>query len=178
MRSLILSGLVVVLASPAAAQSRMFVEGRVGMAVPTFDIADVATSGTAFGGTLGYRLGDRMTLMGEVDFGMHKDEPTETVDIQTRHYMAKLGLRVAGSEAGKWDVSLNLGAGAVTFAIEDGPSYTYPAINAGAKIAYRFSPSLALVVSPQGDIAFTDEDELTTTNAWVWPVTAGLRITF
>jgi hypothetical protein len=34
------------------------------------------------------------------------------------------------------------------------------------------------VLSPQGDIAFADEDELGTTNAWVWPVTAGVRVRF
>ena len=51
-------------------------------------------------------------------------------------------------------------------------------INAGAKIAYNFSRSLALVLSPQGDIAFSDEDEVTTSNAWVWPFTAGLRVSF
>ena len=36
----------------------------------------------------------------------------------------------------------------------------------------------ALVLSPQGDIAFTKKDELGTDNAWVWPITAGLRLNF
>lgn len=34
------------------------------------------------------------------------------------------------------------------------------------------------VLSPQGDIAFGDEAEILTNNAWVWPVTAGLRVKF
>jgi hypothetical protein len=34
------------------------------------------------------------------------------------------------------------------------------------------------VVSPQGDIAFSDEAEVGTNNSWVWPVTAGLRVSF
>jgi hypothetical protein len=55
---------------------------------------------------------------------------------------------------------------------------TYPAINAGAKLAYNFNRSLAFVLSPQGDIAFSKEDELSTNNSWVWPVTAGLRVGF
>jgi hypothetical protein len=67
----------------------------------------------------------------------------------------------------------------VTFDVQGASrSLTYFAINAGAKLAYNFGPSLALVISPQGDIAFSDDAELTTTNAWVWPVTAGLRVSF
>jgi hypothetical protein len=31
-------------------------------------------------------------------------------------------------------------------------------------------------MSPQGDIAFTDEDVLGTDNAWVWPFSVGVRI--
>ena len=52
------------------------------------------------------------------------------------------------------------------------------AINAGAKIAYNFNRSFAVVLSPQGDIAFSKKSELTTTNAWVWPFTAGFRANF
>jgi hypothetical protein len=32
------------------------------------------------------------------------------------------------------------------------------------------------LLSPQGDIAFTKNDELGTSNAWVWPFTAGIRV--
>ena len=166
------------LATPVAAQGPLFVEARAGVVVPTFDIADVATSGTAFGGTLGYRLNPRMVLMGEFDYGSHEDEPTGTVDITTLHYMAKVGWSLTGPRERGWEVALNLGAGAVTFDVDGGDSFTYPAINAGAKITYGFTPSLALVLSPQGDIAFGDEDEIGTSNAWVWPFTAGLRFRF
>ena len=38
-----------------------------GAVVPTFDIADVATSGAAFGATLGYRVGPQWVVMGEID---------------------------------------------------------------------------------------------------------------
>jgi hypothetical protein len=34
------------------------------------------------------------------------------------------------------------------------------------------------VLSPQGDIAFSKKSEVTTTNAWVWPFTVGLRARF
>jgi Outer membrane protein beta-barrel domain len=166
---------------PLAAQSppRFFVEGLGGAVVPTFDIGDVAKTGAAFGATVGYRLNPRWVVMGEFDYGMHKDEATNSVDINTLHYMAKVGYSLTGPRERGWEAIVNLGAGAVSFDVDGAPeSFTYFAINAGAKIAYNFNPSIAFVFSPQGDIAFSDESELTTTNSWVWPVTAGLRVAF
>ena len=170
----------IVAAQPAAAQqqSGVFVEALAGAAVPTFDIADVATSGTAIGVAAGYRLTPNVVLMGEFDYGMHEDEATGEVDITTLHAIAKVGYSLTGPRTRGWEAIVNLGAGAVTFDVDGGDSFTYPAINAGAKISYNFNESIALVLSPQGDIAFSDEDEITTTNAWVWPVTAGIRIGF
>jgi len=65
---------------------------------------------------------------------------------------------------------------AMTFDIDGAASHTYPAINVGAKIGYRVSPRVQLLLSPQGDIAFTKDAEVGTSNAWVWPFTVGLRI--
>ena len=71
---------------------------------------------------------------------------------------------------------VNAGAGAMTFN-PDGPgSNTYPAINVGAKIGYRLTPRVQLLLSPQGDIAFTKKGVVGTSNAWVWPFTAGVRV--
>lgn len=169
-------------AAPLAAQDvspKLFVEGLAGAAVPTFDIADVATTGPALGAAVGYRLSPAIVLMGEFDYGMHKDKATEEVDINTLHYMAKVGYSLTGPKAKGWEAILNLGAGVVSFDIEGAPkTNTYFAINAGAKLSYNFTPSLAFVLSPQGDIAFTKKAELTTDNAWVWPVTAGVRLSF
>ena len=163
----------------AQAPARFFVEGVAGAVVPTFDVSDVARTGAAFGAALGYRVNDRWVVMGEFDYGMHKDEATNSVDINTLHYMAKVGYSLTGPRERGWEAIVNLGAGAVSFDVDGAPeSFTYFAINAGAKIAYNFSRSFAFVFSPQGDIAFSDESELATTNAWVWPVTAGLRVSF
>lgn len=169
--------------APAAGQAQtmaggVFVEGLGGAVVPTFDIADAATTGAAFGVAAGYRLTPSVVLMGEFDYGMHEDEPTGTVDITTLHYIAKVGYSLTGPKTRGWEAIVNLGAGAVTFDVDGGDSFTYPAINAGAKLSYNFNERFAIVLSPQGDIAFTDEEELGTTNAWVWPVTAGVRIGF
>ena len=168
-------------ASPLAAQDaprKLFVEALVGVADPTFDIADVANTGGAFGAAIGYRLTPRWVLMGEFDYGMHKDKPTETVDINTTHVIAKLGYALTAPATRGWDVILNLGAGVVNFDVDGAEGNSYFAINAGAKLAYSFSPALAVVLSPQGDIAFTKENELGSSTAWVWPITAGLRISF
>ena len=169
--------------APSAADAQMmsprsFVEVRGGAVVPTFDIADVATTGGSFGATLGWTLNPRWVVMGEFDYGMHEDEATGAVDINTSHYIAKLGYSLTGPRERGWEAVVNLGAGAVSFDIDGGDSYTYFAINAGAKLAYNLGPMFAFVVSPQGDIAFSKDEELGTTNAWVWPVTVGLRVKF
>jgi hypothetical protein len=117
--------------------------------------------------------------MGEFDYGMHEDEATGEADINTLHYVGKVGYSLTGPRDRGWEAIVNLGAGAVTFDVEGAPdSFTYFAINAGAKLSYGFSPRVALVLSPQGDIAFGKEAEVGTDNAWVWPITAGLRINF
>lgn len=169
-------------AAPVAAQQpspRFFIEGLGGAVVPTFDIADVAKTGGAFGAAVGYRLDPRWVLMGEFDYGMHKDKATGTADINTAHYIAKIGYVLSEPRERGWNALVNLGAGAVSFDVQGAPkTFTYFAINAGAKLTYSFNRSFALVVSPQGDIAFSKKSELTTTNAWVWPFTAGLRVNF
>jgi hypothetical protein len=174
------------LASPLAAQatmdtpaSRAFVEARVGAAIPTFDIADVADMGLDLGATIGYQLAPSWVAMGEFDYGMHKDEATGTLDIKTMHFIGKVGYSLTGPRERGLEAAINLGAGIVRFDVEGaGDVHTYPAINAGAKIAYNVNRSFAIVLSPQGDIAFSDEDEVGTSNSWVWPVTAGVRVKF
>ena len=39
-------------------------------------------------------------------------------------------------------------------------------------------PAPCILISAQGNIAFTKEADLGTRNAWVWPFGAGLRIHF
>jgi hypothetical protein len=188
----LLAGVTLAVAHPASAQTargamgpraaapampRLFVEGLGGAVVPTFDIADVAKTGAMFGAAVGYVLNPRWVLMGEFDYGHHTAKGASAVTINTLHYMAKLGYSLTGQRERGWEALVNLGAGAVSFDVA-GTSKTYLAINAGAKITYNFSRSLGFVISPQGDIAFSKKADLNTTNAWVWPVSAGLRIRF
>ena len=177
-----LVGLSLMAVQPVQAQSatsKVFVEALGGAMVPTFDIANTAKTGSMIGGTIGYTLSPRLVLMGEFDYGTHKDKATGNVTIKTLHYLGKLGLSLTGPREKGWEALVNLGAGAVSFDVEGASSVkTYFAINAGAKFTYNLNRTLGIVISPQGDIAFTKKADLNTTNAWVWPVSAGFRVKF
>jgi hypothetical protein len=155
-------------------------EARGGLNVPTFDISDAVDAGPSLGIGAGVRFAPKLWLMGDVDLGFHSGADLvgagERPDVKVYHYMAKLGYELVSESQSPWSVIVNAGAGALTFDSDAGGSNTYPAINVGAKIAYRLSPGVHFLLSPQGDIAFTDQDEVGTGDAWVWPFTAGLRI--
>ncbi len=184
-----IAGMTVMAAQPARAQTAMggmgaasvtpklFVEGLGGAVVPTFDIANTAKTGAMFGAAFGYELSPRWVLMGEFDYADHAAKATSAARIHTIHSMAKVGYSLTGAREQGWEALVNLGAGAVSFDVA-GTTNTYPAINAGAKITYNFSRNLGIVISPQGDIAFSRKADLNTTNAWVWPVSVGLRVRF
>ena len=166
----------------SAAEAQGALEIRGGINVPTFDITDAAKAGPSVGIGLNYRIGERVWVIGDADFGFHPGADlaggSSGPDVNVYHYIAKLGYEVVPSADSRFAVVLNAGAGAMTFAVDGGPSFTYPAINVGAKLIYGIGSRVSLVLSPQGDIAFTDEDELGTSNAWVWPVAAGFRVNF
>jgi hypothetical protein len=157
--------------------AQVALELRGGANVPTFDIADVAKAGPSFGVGIGTKVNEKLWLLADVDIGTH-DNKAGGGDITVSHYIAKLGWQLGQIPDSKWTVVLNAGAGAMNFSVDGGPSFTYPAINVGAKFIYGFSDRTSLVLSPQGDIAFSKESELGTSNAWVWPFSAGLRFTF
>ncbi len=162
------------------AARRFTLEARGGLNVPTFDISDAVDAGPSFGVGLGYQVSPSLWVLGDVDLGFHSGAEftggVEGPDVKVYHYIAKVGYAIVPEGTSAWSVILNAGAGGMTFDVDGGASNTYPAINVGAKIAYRLSPRVSLLLSPQGDIAFTDEDEVGTSNSWVWPFTAGFRI--
>jgi len=165
-----------VAAQTAAAQGTdergLAVEVRGVGVVPTFDISDAADFGPGFGLGLGYRVSPKVSLMADFDMGIHPT-PTADFDINTLHYMGKVGYDAYVGE--RVTVTVNLGAGVVQFGGDLPESKSYFAINAGAKVAVALSGAVDLLISPQGDIAFTKEADLGTTNAWVWPFGLGLR---
>jgi hypothetical protein len=183
MGSIRVAALLTLAAAPALqaqeAGRRVTLEGRGGFNVPTFDISDAVDGGPSVGVGLGYQVSPTLWLLGDVDVGFHSGAEiagVEGPDVKVYHYIAKVGYSIVPEGSSPWSVIVNAGAGAMTFDADGGTSSTYPAINVGAKIAYRLSPRVSFLLSPQGDIAFTDEDEVGTSNSWVWPFTAGLRI--
>jgi hypothetical protein len=173
------------LAVPRAAQAqtegrRVTLEARAGLNVPTFDISDAVDAGPSFGIGAAVQVRPRVYLMGDFDLGFHSGADlaggASAPDVKVYHYMAKVGYQLLAEGSSPWSLIVNAGAGAMTFDVDGAGSNTYPAINVGAKIAYRVSPRLSLLLSPQGDIAFTKDAEVGTSNAWVWPFTAGVRL--
>jgi Outer membrane protein beta-barrel domain len=182
--TVLLSGLILLgIASTVQAQSverRVSIEARGGFNVPTFDISDAVDAGPSFGLGAAVQFAPKLWLMGDVDLGFHSGADLagggEAPDVKVYHYVAKLGYELLSEGQSPWSVIVNAGAGALTFDVDGAGSNTYPAINVGAKIGYRLSPRVQLLLSPQGDIALTDDEEVGTSNAWVWPFTAGVRI--
>jgi hypothetical protein len=168
------------IAEAQGAERRVAVEARAGFNAPTFDISDAVDAGPSVGLGAAVRFAPKLWLMGDVDLGFHSGADVagvgEAPDVKVYHYVAKLGYELLSEGQSPWSVIVNAGAGALTFDADGAGSNTYPAINVGAKIGYRLSPGVQLLLSPQGDIAFTDEEEVGTSNAWVWPFTAGVRI--
>jgi hypothetical protein len=182
--TVLLSGLILLgIASTVQAQSverRVSIEARGGVNVPTFHISDAVDAGPSFGLGAAVQFAPKLWLMGDVDLGFHSGADLvgggEAPDMKVYHYVAKLGYELLSEGQSPWSVIVNAGAGALTFDADGAGSNTYPAINVGAKIGYRLSPRVQLLLSPQGDIALTDDEEVGTSNAWVWPFTAGVRI--
>ncbi len=168
-------------AAPAA-QAQLALELRGGLNVPTFKIADVAKAGPSFGAGLNYKVGERLWLIGDGDFGFHSGaelpQGGNGPDVNVGHYMVKVGYVAMHRPDSRFSLLLNAGAGAMTFGVKGGSTFTYPAINVGAKLIYGLGGRVSLVLSPQGDIAFSKKAEVGTTNSWVWPFAAGLRMSF
>ena len=183
-RAVLISALMLLgIASTARAQwaeHRVSIEARGGVNVPTFDITDAVDAGPSIGLGAAVQFAPRLWLMGDVDLGFHPGATLagggQAPDVKVYHYIAKLGYELLSERQSRWSVIVNAGAGALTFDTDGASSNTYPAINIGAKIGYRLNPRVQLLRSPQGDIAFTDKAEVGTSDAWVWPFTAGVRI--
>lgn len=181
-----LLGAAVLLVAPCAgavaqrAAPGSMLEFRGGINVPTFDIADAANTGGSVGATAAIRVSPRFWLTAAADFGFHPGanfpNGAQGPDVNVYHYIVGLAWDTHRPDNSRWSVMVNAGAGAMTFDVDGVTTKTYPAINMGAKIGYDVSSAVSVFLSPQGDIAFTDEDVLGTDNAWVWPFSVGVRI--
>ena len=176
-------------ATPVTAQ--FTINARAGLGVPTGTIADTdndvlgagATSGFGWGAGVGFGLGERWSLRGNFDMTMHDAETSDGAivgDVDVLHFIGGVGYQLT-TPGQPFYISVNAGAGAMSFKLGppdggDGDTETYFAINAGAEIGYWLSDSFAIFASPQGDIAFSDEDVFGTGTSFVWPFTAGLKV--
>ncbi|NNG16290.1 MAG: outer membrane beta-barrel protein [Gemmatimonadales bacterium] len=178
--AMILPGL---LAAQGSSRLPVSIEARGGVNVPTFDIADVADPGPSFGVGIEIPVAGRLSILADADFGFHSgaDLPVggSGPDVDVYHFMAKAAYELIADEQSRWSLRINAGAGAMTFKIDGvSGSFTYPAINVGAKLGYDVSENINLFLSPQGDIAFSDENEIGTDNAWIWPFALGAAVRF
>jgi hypothetical protein len=183
------AALIGVTATEATAQDYkpLSINARAGIAVPSGSIADIAKSGAVFGGGLGYNLG-RVELRANADFGKHdvKVGPAPAsgdLKINVNHFIVGAGYHLIDPRGeNKVRLSVNLGAGAMTFKVDQSGAETdsFFAINAGAEAGYELSRSFEIFLNLQGDIAFKNKDELdlgtNDSTAWVWPLTAGLKL--
>jgi hypothetical protein len=170
------------LSAQTAGEPRVALDLRGGLNVPTFNIADVAKAGPGFGAGVNLKVAERVWLIGDADFGFHSGADlaggAQGPDVNVNHYMVKIGYAVAQPAGSRLSLVLNAGAGLMTFAVDGGSTFTYPGINVGAKLVYDLGGRFSFLLSPQGDIAFSKTAEVGTSNAWVWPVSAGLRVRF
>jgi hypothetical protein len=177
--SLAAAGLAIGL-SISTLEAQVTLNARAGIGVPTGDVADAAKTGFDLGGGLGVMLGERVELRANIDYSLHGGEEVSGVagpDVDVLHLIGGIGVLLTNPDD-PFYVSINAGAGALSFNIdaEGVDTETYFAINAGAEIGYWVLDNLAIFASPQGDIAFADEDVLGTDAAFVWPFTGGLKV--
>ncbi len=181
------AALVAGLFAISSASAQVSINARAGIGLPTGGIADSdnavltvgAETGFAVGGGLGVMLTDRVELRANADFSFHSTEGAAGAgpDVNVYHFIAGLGVLLT-DPGNPFYVSVNAGAGLLSFDFDTTAldTETYFAINAGAEIGYWLSDNVAIFASPQGDIAFSDEDVVGTSTSLVWPLTAGLKV--
>lgn len=186
--------------SQAAAQHKLSIEGRGGIAIPASDLADLEDIGPTFGLGLSYSLSPRIALRidGDVDLlsGVDSDgSGPEAPDMNIYHYNAGLTFRLLNPDTNRWALDANLGAGLSTLdadSFELGGetvdfSETYFTANGGLKLGYEITPRVSVFLGGQAYLIFADEEDTAVFSllrddvepfdtAWTFPVTVGLAI--
>ena len=178
-KALSLLSLVALLGTaPLGAQGRAksyFIDIRGGFAVPTFGIADIIKPGGAFGVGFGYQVDSGVALLADLDMGYHKQKNAD-IDSRTMHAIAKMVWPLLSPSDQGFEIGVNVGAGIVRFRWSENDATTHFAVNVGAKIVYHINGMFALLISPQGDVAFGKELDPESSSAFVWPFTMGIRV--
>ena len=199
--------LLAAVAAPAAAQedyAPFSVDPRAGVAFPIGDLADTHEFGFSGGMGLAVKVHPNVALRGDFEVSVLDDESPQfgTVLAPTltmTHFYGGLEFDFGPPDFQHTPLSFrwNLGAGGVSMsASRDFPtgqdvdfSQTYPSVNSGAKIGYRFSRSVELFLGGQIFLTFADDQEMAELvkrvpdrepygTVWSAPVTLGLKASF
>lgn len=179
--------------SPAEAQNRVGFEGRAGMGLPAFELADIVDAGPSVGLDLTYALGERgdLTLGGDLEF-LRGREPggglVATPDLTAWHYALGVEVQLLAPHTTYWRLRTGGGIGGSTYDAEGGASESALAVFGNLELGYKFSSEADFFVGVKGWVAFPDDpDEAAPVpgplaglddTAWSFPVTAGLRLDF
>lgn len=178
--------------TPARAQQGIAMEARAGVAIPTGDLADTQEAGLTAGLGLGFDVGGRVAVTGDVELGTFGEglddvEPGSSVaaDLSLWHVTGGIEFRLLDPTMTYWALSIHGGAGITAFDPDPGEGHTYPTGRAGLKLGYRFSPDASFVFDVRTNVLFVDEADFQDTGfdvesgtIWTLPVTAGLRLSF
>jgi len=200
-------------ALPGAARAQQAgkwtVDARGGIAVPASDLSDLENVGGNAAVGVAYWVHPRIALRvdGSVDLLSGKDSSDQGVlvaqvpDMTLWHYVGGLEFRLTPPEATRWDVTVNLEAGATTMDTDDDPIFTtgpgggpdftqtYFSGNGGLRAGYWVTPRVNVFVSGQAHLIATDEQDTRVFSAfssdvdpsgfssgWTFPVQAGVKV--
>jgi len=170
--------IVLALASPAQAQNRdlpLLIEASGAYVVTTGSYSDLVKNGWGAQGLIGYNFARQAWLMGNFAVNWHEGEG-DLPAWQNYSYFGMLGYDALPPNT-NGDIIFYVGAGGITFVpdADQVESRTYFGLNGGLKIAYDFSPRMALTLTASAAVAFSEED-FTGGTTWFFPLGAGLAV--
>lgn len=164
-------------------------EGRIGIGIPTGDLADVAETGLDLGLKASYFFSPYFELRADGEVEILSGNGSAP-DMRLWHYTIGPGVKLTDADVTPWSVIINGGLGITTIDTDSyqGSSFneTYFALNFGAKVGYDLSRQADIFVSSMGYITFADENDTryfadipggtSFDTAFSLPITAGVTI--
>ncbi len=169
---------VLALASSAQAQKRdlpLLIEAAGAYVITTGSYSEFVKNGWGVQGLIGYNFARQVWLMGNFAVNWHEGEG-DLPTWQNYAYFGMLGYDALPPNT-NGDIIFYVGAGGVTFVpdADQVDSRTYFGLNGGLKIAYDFSPRMALTVTASAAVAFSEED-FNGGTTWFFPLGVGLAV--
>jgi hypothetical protein len=170
--------IVLALASSAQAQKRdlpLLIEVAGAYVVTTGSYSDLVKNGWGAQGLIGYNFARQVWLMGSFAVNWHEGEG-DLPTWQNYAYFGMLGYDALPPNT-NGDIIFYAGAGGVRFVpdVDSIEGRTYFGLNGGLKIAYDFSPRMALTVNASAVVAFSEED-FNGGTTWFFPLGVGLAV--